>query len=52
MIKINLGDTEINLKKNSMTYNYIRSPFSYKLRKGKNLKLKNILVLIKLLKKL
>ena len=53
MIKINLGDTEINFeKKNSMTYNYIRSPFSYKLRKGKNLKLKKYISFNKTIKKI
>lgn len=41
MIKKNLGNVKIYFrKKNSMIYNYKKSPFSYKLRKGKNLKLK------------
>ena len=41
MIKDNLGNVKIYFrKKSSMIYNYKKSPFSYKLRKGKNLKLK------------
>jgi len=41
MIKNNLGNVELCFKKkSSMIYNYKKSPFSYKLRKGKNLKLK------------
>lgn len=42
MIKNNLGNVELYFKKkSSMMYNYKKSPFTYKLRKGKNLKLKN-----------
>ena len=41
MIKNNLGNVKLYFeKKSSMIYNYKKSPFSYRLRKGKNLKLK------------
>ena len=41
MIKNNLDNVKLHFeKKSSMIYNYKKSPFSYRLRKGKNLKLK------------
>tara|TARA_B100000886_G_C20425996_1_gene494017 strand:- start:4566 stop:5432 length:867 start_codon:yes stop_codon:yes gene_type:complete len=41
IIKNNLGNVKLYFeKKSSMIYNYKKSPFSYRLRKGKNLKLK------------
>ena len=39
-------------KKNSLTYNYILSPFTYKLRKGHSLKLNKYINFEKSLKKL
>ena len=42
IIKTNLGNVDLYFKKKcSLIYNYKRSPFSYKIRKGKNLKLKS-----------
>ena len=42
IIKTNLGNVDLYFKKkSSLIYNYKRSPFSYKIRKGKNLKLKS-----------